>query len=401
MLGKIVVQRVVKGKYKENFSARFGYQFPEIKAQGRPIVWVHAVSIGEVKAVLPLVHSLKEKGNHIILSCVTETGFAEAKKGTTDEESVVYLPFDLPYIIKPLVRKVKPAMVIITETDFWYHFQTTAKECGAKLILVNGKISLRSLNRYRSFPYFAKNLLHSFDKLCVQNSLYARRFQTVGILPSKLSITGNLKLENLSVEHKHLDTNDLILTLGSTHAPEEKMWIPILRMLWEKLPHLKVYLVPRHPERFQEVANLLNSEKISFVKWSEQSTFDSTTTLILVDTMGELITCFSKSQVAFVGGSLTSRVGGHNLLEPLQYGVPVVYGPHIYNQRQFHELVQLYGAGFQLPLSNMGEEVLSLLQDKERRSQIALKGPKLIVDSRGALEKTVKELNKIPIGGNL
>jgi 3-deoxy-D-manno-octulosonic-acid transferase len=401
MFSKMVVQRVTKGKYKENFLARFGHDFPEIDSKGKPIFWIHAVSVGEVKAVLPLVHNLKEKGNHIILSCVTETGFAEAKKGVSEQESVVYLPFDLPYIIKPLVKKIQPKMVIITETDFWYHFQATAKECGAKLILVNGKISLRSLNRYRSFPYFAKNLLHSFDKLCVQNTLYARRFQTVGVLPSKLTITGNLKLESLEVQESKSESADPILTLGSLHAPEEKLWIPLLRSLWKKKPHLKVYLVPRHPERFEEVAKLLKTERLTFKRWSEQTHFDACTKLILVDTMGELTTCYCRSKVAFVGGSLTPKVGGHNLLEPLQYGVPVIYGPYIYNQTQFHELVQLYGAGFKLPLTSMEQEVFSLLENEERRLNIASKGPKLIEDSRGALEKTVKELNKIPMGGRL
>lgn len=394
-LCKIAIQRVTQGKYKRNFSARFGYHFPEVHAKGKPIVWIHAVSVGEVKAILPLADFMRAQGKHILLTCVTETGYAEAKKGLSQEDTLAYLPFDLPYVIKPIVRRVKPSLVIITETDFWFHFQQTAKECGATLVLVNGKISLRSLKRFHTFSYFAKNLLHCFDLLCVQNSLYARRFQTLGVRSSKLVITGNLKLDNLHLSENVNSMKEPVLTIGSTHDPEEKMWIPLLKRLWAKYPQLKVYLVPRHPERFDAVARLLEGESVHYTRWSVKESFDQETRLILVDRMGALNDCYARSTVAFVGGSLIKRVGGHNLLEPLQYNVPVIYGTHIHNQTQFDELVLLYGAGQKTALSQLENTVQTLLDNEEKRAEMAQRGCCLIKDSKGALEKTLKELNKI------
>jgi len=308
-------------KYRANFLSRLGKGFPEIDKKGRQLIWVHAVSLGETKAVAPLIKRLKKLNPSplILLSTATLTGYQAGEKMLPEADWHVFLPFDLSYLIRPIVKRVLPDYLVLTETDFWYHFLSACKEVGSKLILINGKLSERSLKRFLRFPLFARHLLHPFDHLCVQGQLYRTRFERVGIPPSKLSVTGNLKLDGdhpklspeqlTSLKTKLGLTDQLVLTLGSTHHPEEAMWLKVLKKIWDKFPTLKVMFVPRHPERFNEVAKLLSAHSIPFSRWSEEGTLHHNR-ILLVDAMGVLQKCYQLSDVTFVGGSFTPKVGG-------------------------------------------------------------------------------------------
>lgn len=382
-------------KYRSNFLPRLGAGFPHIESKGKQVVWIHAVSMGETKAVAPLVRKLKDENRVIILSTVTETGHREGKKVAPEADYHVYLPFDLAYIIRPIIKRVKPDLVLLTETDFWFNFQDAAKKCGAKLILVNGKLSERSLKRYERFPLFSNKLLGSFDKLLVQGDLYAHRFRKLGI--SQVKVTGNIKLDGMADEETLLDIKKLqvdgpLLTLGSTHDPEEKLWIAALNRIWKRIPDLKVFLVPRHPERFDAVARMLASENIPFHRFSKRPYFGEAK-VVLVDAMGLLRQCYKISTLAFVGGSI-AKVGGHNILEPAYYGVPVLYGPHMDQQPDLLDLMRRYEAGFCVR-HDLVQKTVELLQDEQKLRTIGERGEQMMKESQGALEETLHEIQSV------
>ena len=389
-------------KYKNNFWKRLGVGFPHIEKNGRPLVWIHGVSLGETKAAAPLVKRLKSLQNPplIVLSTTTETGHAEGLKNAPLADFHLFLPFDFSYIIRPIIKRIAPDLVILTETDFWYHFQEAAKKVGAQLIVINGKISQRSFNRLGKFPFIAKRVLSSIDHFYLQGDLHRDRFAQLKIPPSKLTVTGNLKLDaeigvcDIPSLKKQLGiTNQPILTLGSTHDPEERIWIGALKQLWSTFPDLKVLIAPRHPERFDAVAQLLFSHALPFTRWSENGTFH-TSSILLVDGMGLLKKCYQISDLAFVGGSFTPKIGGHNILEPLFYGKPVLFGPYMHSQPDLLELVNVYQAGLQIRPETIALTLQKLLTTPALCFQIGSNGLKLINSSRGALEHTFNLLQK-------
>lgn len=384
-------------KYRGILGARLGRKFPKIEKKQRKLIWVHAVSLGETKAIAPLIKKFKSLPNPplILLSTVTQTGYAEGKKTAADY--TVYLPFDFRYIIRPIVRRVRPDLVILTETDFWYHFQKAAKKSGAQLIVVNSKLSKRSFGRYQTFPSFVRHLLKPIDHFYVQGPLYEERLQKLGISPDKITITGNIKLDAPIGTIKTPTRQQLglkeafVITLGSTHNPEERIWIKALKTLWQKQANLKVLLVPRHPERFREVEHLLEKEGLSYARWSEKGTLH-THQILLVDAMGVLKTCYQLADLTFVGGSFTSLVGGHNILEPCFYGKPVLFGPYMDSQPDLLDLARAYQAGLQIKPEDIISTVQQFMTNPSLSAQIGKNGLNLMAASQGALDKTFHAL---------
>ena len=387
-------------KYKNNFRKRLGKDFPHISKNDRQLIWIHAVSLGETKAVAPLVKKLKALPHPplILLSTTTETGHAEGLKNAPLADYHIFLPFDFSYVIGPIVTQVKPDFVILTETDFWYNFQTAAKKVGAQLLVINGKLSERSFYRYKKFSFLINKLLYPIDHFYLQGEAYKKRFAALGISLAKLTVTGNIKLDtpietcDTDALKKELGlSSQPVLTLGSTHDPEEKTWMDALKQLWLDFPQLKVLLVPRHPERFDTVASLLDSVDVPYSRWSLGGSFQNTS-VILVDMMGVLRHCYQISDIAFVGGSLTSKVGGHNILEPGFYGKPVLFGPYMHTQPDLLELVRTYQSGLQITPEEIIPTMNALLSNPERATTLGAAGITLAADSRGALDKTYHAL---------
>ncbi len=384
-----------RSKYQGSLSARLGKRFPEIEKKGRTLIWVHAVSLGEAKAVTPLIQKFKERSSLVLFSTSTKTGFEEGGKSGADW--TVYLPFDFSYIISPIVRRICPDMVLLTETDFWYHFQLAAKKSGAQIVLVNGKISERSYQRYRRFPSLARFLLSTIDYFYVQSPLYQRRFTEIGVPAAKIVVTGNMKLdaaiEKVSPPSKEQLglVDQYVITLGSTHAPEERIWIEALKKLWPHQMNLKVFIAPRHPERFNEVARLLADNRITYGRWSQQGTLH-TRDVLLVDTVGALKQCYQLSDLTFVGGSFTPKVGGHNILEPAFFGKPVLFGPYIYSQAELADMVDRYRAGLQITPEDIEATVNQFIAHPELAQQMGKNGLRLINESRGTLDKIFDSL---------
>lgn len=405
LLPKMLYQLAFKNKYRNSLLKRFGSGFPLIKKGKRPLVWIHAVSLGETKAVAALAKSLRAEMNNPILvfSTTTETGYVEACRTITADYHV-YLPFDFSWVVRPIIKRTAPDLVILCESDFWYNFLDASKKAGAAVVLVNGKVSIKSAERFSKFPAFAKRLFSLIDVFCVQSNLYKKRFESIGIPEDKIIVTGNMKFDGdyaklppaqLDAWRKELGITqqDQVLVIGSSHAPEESQLLKALSPVWNKFPALKVMVVPRHPERFNEVAGILQKNNVSFRRLSQKNS-DPSSSVILIDAMGLLRKCYQLADVALVAGSYTSKVGGHNILEPSWYGVPVIFGPHMHSQPDLVDLVNEYGAGLQVNLDDLPNVLLDLLENSNHRKSIGDAGLKLAGDVHGATGKTLGIIKK-------
>lgn len=406
MTPKLLYMRLFHHKYKNSLSQRFGFDFPTIEKNGRKLIWIHAVSVGETRAVTPLAMRIKEEQPDaiILVSSITETGQAEAKRALPFADYHVFLPFDFSLIIRSVLAKARPDLVILCESDFWYQFLSQAKRGGAQVVLVNGKVSERSFKRYQFFGHFTRLLLAPFDRICVQNETYKQRFENLGVPISKLSVTGNMKFDDrgimlegdsLDVWKQKLNINqgDKVVVIGSTHDPEEKMVADFLPHLLTKYPDLKVLIVPRHPERFKAVAEILRSRQIPFQRYSEEGPLLART--ILIDAMGLLRKCYQIATLAIVGGSFTDRIGGHNILEPLWYHVPVIYGPYMFAQADLADLVGESGAGVQVSAGRLEETMQHFLDDCNFSMQVSNFGKELVDTLQGSTERTLKIIRSL------
>lgn len=396
---KFLYELIFKGKYRKSLLKRFGSGFPLIKKGERPLVWIHAVSLGETKAVSSLVKKIRAELNHplIVFSTTTETGYVEACRSITADYHV-YLPFDYGWVIKPIMRRTAPDVLILCESDFWYNFITSAKKAGAYVALVNGKISTKSLERFKKVPFFNKPLFRCIDLLCVQSNLYRLRFESLGIPPEKIVVTGNMKFDGdySKLPHSQLEAwrrelgiqpKDPVLVIGSSHHPEETLLLKAMSQVWAKYPNLKVMIVPRHPERFNEVAGILQKNNINFRRLSQKKC-DSKMPVILIDAMGLLRKCYQLADIAIVAGSYTSKIGGHNILEPSWYGVPVIFGPHMHSQPDLLELVKEYKAGMQVSIEELPNALINLLNQPQECKELGDAGLRLADDVHGATGKT-------------
>lgn len=405
----VVLYRViVKKKYRTSIWQRFGFGFPIIEKGNRPLIWIHAVSVGETKGIANLARIIKNEWDNPILlvSSITETGHAEAKRSLPFADYHVYLPIDFPFIIGPIMRRIRPDYVILTESEFWFNFLRGAKKVRAKTALVNGKISVRSLERFKKYRRFHQALFSMIDYYCVQSDLYASRFKELDIPENKITVTGNLKYDeaddflpkDLLLEWKRclgIADDQLVLVLGSTHDPEEKLIFNTMIEVWKKIPNVTVIVAPRHPERFPEVRNILDQLQIPYVAYSQKESRKGYEKVVLIDSMGLLRKCYQIADVALVAGSYTPRVGGHSIIEPCHYGIPVIYGPYMHTQQDMVDLVQKYQAGLQVPPEGLYEALTKLLSNADEREKLGDAGMKMIKNLHGITKKTEKSLREI------
>jgi len=392
-----------KGKYQKSLLPRFGRGFPTIEKNGRPLIWIHAVSFGETRAIEPLVKSLISHFDHpiILFSSTTETGFNEAKK-IIPAHHHVYMPLDLSWIIGPIVKKVKPDLVILCESDYWANFLYFCKKENAMCTVVNAKVSERSMKRFCFLSFFTKRLFSFIDHLYVQSQIYYERFLKIGIPPSKMTVTGNIKFDTPKIIIAHDEINqfehdlgihssDFVLVIGSTHDPEEKEILEAIKPLWNKIPHFKVLIVPRHPERFDLVENIIREKGLKITRLSTKKDRGGWQVL-LVDTMGMLRKCFQIADIAIVAGSYTEKVGGHNVLEPSMSGIPVIFGPYMHSQPDLVEIVLNNNLGFQIPLAKLSQEIERLYFDPKQRRLVGENALQFTDSLTGATNRTLKLL---------
>jgi len=407
-LPKALYECIRYGKHKSNFLKRLGFGFPKIVKKGDgPVIWVHAVSVGECHAANPLIKKLKEEmpTATVVVSSVSETGHAEAKKSIQLADYHLYLPFDFYFCVRHAINRAKPDLVVLCEGDFWYRFLREAKKGGAVTVVVNGKVSEGSAERFAKMKFFTCRLFALIDFLCVQSDLYKERFLQMGVAAAKIAVTGNLKCDSLpkpvsneeisELKAKlNLSVDDTVVVIGSTHDPEEEMLLTQLVPLLKEHPKLKVIIAPRHPERFDQVAELLAKHNLSFGRWSQGFT-GSAPTAYLIDAMGILRKCYQLADIAIVAGSFTNKVGGHNIMEPQAFGIPVIAGPYMFSQPQLIECAKFYNAILQVDGSQIGAAIERLLNQPQECQTLGKNALQMVTAMQGATNRTRNEIYQL------
>jgi 3-deoxy-D-manno-octulosonic-acid transferase len=407
-LPKALYQCLRYKKHRTNTIRRLGIGFPHVERKGQgPIIWMHAVSVGESQAATALLKRLQEEipDVTVVVSSTSETGHAEAKKALKSADYHVYLPFDFAPCVKHVLSRCAPDLVILIEGDFWYRFLKEAKKQGAVALVVNGKVSETSCQRFCKVPFFTKRLFSLLDFLCVQSDLYKQRFLAMGIAASKIAVTGNLKTDSLPLPlspseleelraRLHLAPTDRVIVVGSTHDPEEELILSQLAPLLARDSHVKIILAPRHPERFELVEALLTKHNIPYASWTK-GTKEANPRGILIDAMGVLRKCYQLADVAIVAGSFIKRVGGHNIMEAQAFGVPVVSGPYMHSQPQLIECAKFYDAILQVDNAEVGQAVERLLSDADLSQRLGNNALKMVAELRGATDRTLHEVREL------
>ena len=397
------------GKSRRGIRERLGYFSSEqlLELQGQAIIWVHAVSVGETRAAIPLLKGLRKQYPQckILLTNVTETGHAIAQKNR-DIDICLFFPFDFSWTVRRVLQTVRPKLIAIVETEIWPNFTRQAHLLGIPLVLVNGRISDRSFPRYRFFRPLLRPILQCFSAFCMQSQLDAERIVQLGAPSSQVENTGNLKFD-----HELRDLNDQeivelkqryrlpeslqILVAGSTHAGEETQILEVYQQLLGQGRELLLILVPRHPERTREVEALLKGQELPCrlrSSLSKNEPLFSSGQVLLVDTLGEVLNLYAVSDLVFVGGSLVP-IGGHNLLEASLTGKPVLFGPHIHNFREISAKLVRAGAGLMVSgTADFFEKSVLLLDDPVRCRAMGHAGRALIVENAGATERTMQRI---------
>ena len=366
-------------------------------ANGKEVVWIHAVSVGEAKAAQSLFRSLRKSYPEafFLITTVTEAGLAEARRSLAEADAFAYLPMDFRWIVRRWVRSLRPKLFLLMESDFWPNLLSAVKDFGGKLALVSGKLSERSARRFHALSFFSKKLFNLFDLLCVQNEEQARRFLPI-VDPEKMHITGNIKLdqapERIDVDfwRQQLSVPAAALTLSCTHAPEEDLLLDLL-----PLEEVFCFLAPRHPERFDEVAAILKAKSIPFFRWSCFEERQGGERVLLVDAMGQLPICYTLSRLAIVAGSFAPHVGGHNLFEPCLYGTPVFFGPHVFAQKELATRVLAAQAGQQISASSLRCAVQDFFSNQSLEDAARSAVRSLVDTGRGSAKKTMQLIEGI------
>lgn len=394
---KILWQVCVKSKPHIYLYQKLGLSLPDIKPSPL-VIWIHAVSMGETRSIIPLYHKMRTSHPEatFIISSTTETGHHEAKRSLKGAAAYFFLPFDL--FIKKAVKTYQPHLLILVEGDYWANLINETKKQG-HIVVVSGKISERSAKRFHYCPPLARHFFSNIDLFCVQNEAVAERFKTLGVPSNRIAITGNLKLDlTIPPASKELQQlvpqNSRVLVVGSTHEGEEKIILSALQQLKQNIPDLKLttFLVPRHPERFQAVAELLKKEKIPYLLYSKKEQQKGDEQVILMDTMGQLLSCFCLADLAIVGGSFVPDIGGHNIYEPVACGVPVFFGPYLYAQPDLKKRVLEGEAGKEIAAKDLGKQLTNYFQDNQEAVNLRLNAQKVADSGHAVTEKTEKAI---------
>jgi 3-deoxy-D-manno-octulosonic-acid transferase len=416
-----VVQMLRLGKYRAGLGERLGLVPARIRvgignaADRLPVMWVHAVSVGEVLAIAPLVGEMRAQGFRVVVSTTTHTGqrLARDKFGEGD---VFYFPLDFGVCIRPYLQALRPRLVVLAETEFWPNFLRLARASGARLAVVNARISDRSLPRYRRWRGLLRTVLEPVDLFLAQSEMDGERLREVGAADGRVEVTGNLKfdarppVENEAVTALGLSllaTGGPIVVAGSTVEDEEEYVLQAFQMVVGEYPAAVLVLAPRHRERFEAVARLLSEKRFRWVRRSElgAETLDSEKPgseglggrVVLLDTLGELAAMYRYANLAFVGGSLVAR-GGHNILEPAFFGRPILIGPHTENFRDVVSCFERRRAVVRCTTKNLGITFVLLLRDAAEREALGQRAQQVLMEERGATARTVERLIQLMQG---
>jgi 3-deoxy-D-manno-octulosonic-acid transferase len=388
--------------YRRRWLERLGI-FPAPARWGG--IWVHAVSVGEVQAVVPLIRELltEHPAVPIMLTTTTPTGSARAIEQFGDQVDHVYFPYDLPFALTGFIRRVRPRVLLMAETEIWPNLLYACRRNRIHSVLANARLSEKSARRYAWLGGFARQTFGRIDCVAAQAEADAARFRRLGVADARVVVTGSVKFdmripasleEQVEVLRREWGGRP-VWVAGSTHEGEDERVLFAHLNVLRRFPEALLILVPRHPERFERVAALCSREHLRLARRSDPGSYGSQTQVYLGDTMGELPVLLGSADVAFIGGSL-APTGGHNMLEASAQGVAVCFGPHVFNFAAISALLLAEGAAVQVDSEiQLGGQVIAWFSDASGRAEVGENGRRVVLQNRGAVRR-LKALIPIP-----
>jgi 3-deoxy-D-manno-octulosonic-acid transferase len=398
-----LARMLAQGKYRTGLGERLG-RVPARLGSAQGCIWVHAVSVGEVLAVSGLVAGLRARfpARRVVVSTTTATGQRLARE-RFGAENVFYYPADFAFAIRPYLRALRPSLIVLAESEFWPNFLRLARCAGARIAVVNARVSDRSLPRYLRLRAPWRRVLGGLDLFLAQSQEDAGRLVAIGTPEARVSVGGNLKfdvqppeaLPAIEMLRRILQPATAVVVCGSTAEGEEPVVLRAFTAALEKHPRGVLILAPRRPERFGAVAELIAASGLKFWRRSQLAGNETLSGgVLLLDSIGELAALYSLASVAFIGGSLVPR-GGHNILEPAQFGVATLVGPHTENFRDIIGIFERAGAVKVVSPEGFAGELLRLLDDACARQELGRRAAEVVRQHRGATERTLSELEKL------
>jgi 3-deoxy-D-manno-octulosonic-acid transferase len=399
-------------KRRANLLLRFGFGTAwKAKEPGEKRIWVHALSVGEVRSVVPLVKALKDQYGQagIVFTASTRTGLETAgqlllKKGLVDQ--LGYFPFDFGYSVRKITTRIDPDAVIIVETDIWPNFLCEMKQRRIPMVWINARLSERSFKGYRRFKRFFSTVFSCFSEIMVQSTMDADRFQGLGIRPEKIQVTGNLKFDQAveDVEASfissmqaqlNIQAQTLVLVAGSTHEGEEDILLRVYQTLKPKYPNLMMILAPRDPRRCHALLPHILSMGLSASLLSQTPSLPGE--IVLVDEMGVLSRLYALCHAAYIGGSLVPE-GGHNPLEPAAFSKPVLFGPDMSDFLLISTLLKDHGGSKQVGSeTELAYELGLLLGNPDLQNRMGRLNHEVFLNHSGAVQKILRNLERLHV----
>lgn len=433
----LLYRSITQGKYRDGWREKLLGELPRLpKTAGdphRPRLWFHAVSVGEVLQLQRLVAEIlsREPAAEVVISTTTSTGLAVARE-KFPTHTVCYFPLDFSWAARRAIARIAPDAILLVELELWPNFILAAREAGIPLGLVNGRIGERSFHGYRRIAPLMKRLLACFDLLAMQNWTFASRLERLGAAENRVEVTGSIKFDHVETSRHTPRTTELrtafqladgepVFIAGSTQPPEEQYALDTWLALREEFPRLRLILVPRHQERFEEVARLVLQHGLPLLRRTATLQIGNTLPIghgveaasspdlagsppvLLLDTLGELSACWGLADVAFVGGSLTSR-GGQNMIEPAGYGAAVLFGP---DTRNFRDVVELLLRDAAACVVRNADELTEAVGNDLRCPHLARargqRAQRLVLAQRGATVRTAELILQrlLPVAGTV
>ena len=392
-------------KYSPTLGDRFGFlKLPQLQGS----IWVHAVSVGEVKAVEKLLERLHEQfpDKPLVVSTATPAGQQLARDRRDIVDHTLYFPIDLPWCVQRTLDRVNPELMIIAETEIWPNFLKICRRRGIRVVMINGRISDKSFARYRLVRPWLRRVFESYSIIGMQSELDRERIQAIGADPQKVTVFGNLKYDvapRLGTVKAELvgmlEGWKKVWIAASTTPGEEEIILEAFRKLRMTHPDLKLVIAPRSPERFDIVEEMLSQSGFDVIRRSElKKGSPDSVSILLLDSIGELAALFHYATIVFMGGSLVAR-GGHNILEPARHGKPIVFGPHMENFRDIARLFLESNAAMQIDAPDQLVSTLSdLLSNAQKADSIGRNALAVVEQNTGATDRVLQVLE--PVGAS-
>lgn len=386
--------------YRDRLSERWGFTQARSPSNSSPSLWIHAVSVGEVQAAAPLIRTLLKKFPHhsLLITTATPTGAQRVQALFGDSVRHAYLPYDLPGAVQRFLNRVRPRLGIVMEREIWPNLFAECERRRVPLLLASARMSERSAVRHRKFASLFRDALSGNVTVAAQTAQDAERYRSIGA--QRVLVTGNVKFD-IEVPQAAREAGEALRSAqlanrpvwvaGSTHDGEEQQILTAHRAVIAQRSDALLVLVPRHPNRFDAVRAWLKSEQIEFVSRSRNEIVTPATSVLLVDTLGELMTFYAAGDIAFVGGSLIATVGGHNLLEPAVLERPILVGPHNFNAPDIAQSMIESGAAREVSsAAQLAKALLDLYANPQMRAEMGAKASAIVAANRGALNRVIE-----------